>query len=96
MARYGLMRLVHPSDRELARLRMLASAAVYGPQVDLMPAPACVCVFSDANAAAGEFASTFRSGDADGMEASGRCCELAPTACCNTMWNTPSSDGRIA
>jgi hypothetical protein len=67
MARYGLMRLVHPSDRELARLQMLASAAVYGHQVDLMPAPARMYLFSDANAAAGELASTFRSGDADGM-----------------------------
>jgi hypothetical protein len=69
MARYGLLRLVHPSDRELARLQMLASAAVYGHQVDLMPAPARMYLFSDANAAAGELASTFRSGDADGMEA---------------------------
>jgi hypothetical protein len=69
MARYGLMRLVHPSDRELARLQMLASAAVYGHQVDLMPAPARMSLFSDANAAAGELASIFRSGDADGMEA---------------------------
>jgi hypothetical protein len=69
MARYGLMRLVHPSDRELARLQMLASAAVYGHQVDLMPAPARVYLFSDANAAAGELARTFRSGDADDMEA---------------------------
>jgi hypothetical protein len=40
MARYGLMRLVEPSDRELARLQMVASAAVYGHQVDSMPAPA--------------------------------------------------------
>src|ERR1700692_1988297 len=42
MARYGLMRLVDPSDRELARLQMLASAAVYDHQVDLMLAPARV------------------------------------------------------
>ena len=59
MARYGLMHLVHPSDRELARLQMLASAAVYGHQVDLMLAPARMYLFSDANAAAGELASTF-------------------------------------
>jgi len=69
MARYGLMRLVDPSDRELARLQMLASAAVYGHQVDLMPAPARVYSFPDANTAAAELASTFRDGDADGMEA---------------------------
>ena len=49
MARYGLMRLVDPSDRELARLQMVASAAVYGHQVDLMPAPTRVYSFLDAN-----------------------------------------------
>jgi len=69
MARYGLMRLVEPPDRELARLQMVASAAVYGHQVDLMPAPARVYSFPDANTAAGDLASTFTSGDADGMEA---------------------------
>jgi hypothetical protein len=69
MARYGLMRLVEPSDRELARLQMVASAAAYGHQVDLMPTPARVYSFPDANTAAGELASTFTSGDADGMEA---------------------------
>lgn len=69
MARYGLMRLVEPSERELARLQMVASAAVYGHQVDLIPAPARVYSFADANTAAGELTSTFASGDADGMEA---------------------------
>lgn len=69
MARYGLMRLVDPSDRELARLQMVASAAAYGHQVDLMPAPARVYSFPDANTAARELASTFTSGDADGIEA---------------------------
>jgi hypothetical protein len=69
MARYGLMRLVEPSDRELARLQMVASAAAYGHQVDLMPAPTRVYTFPDANTAAAELASTFTSGDADGMEA---------------------------
>jgi hypothetical protein len=69
MARYGLMRLVEPSDRELARLQMVASAAAYGHQVDLMPAPARVYSFPDENTAARELASTFTSSDADGMEA---------------------------
>jgi hypothetical protein len=69
MARYGLMRLVEPSDRELARLQMVASAAAYGHQVDLMPAPAHVYSFRDANMAAEELASTFTSRDPDGMEA---------------------------
>jgi hypothetical protein len=69
MARYGLMRLVDPSDRELARLQMVASAAVYGHQVDLMPAPTRMYSFPDVNMAAGELARAFTSGDADGMEA---------------------------
>lgn len=69
MARYGLMRLVDPSDRGLARLQMVASAAVYGYQADLMPDPARVYSFPDANTAAAELASTFTSGDADGVEA---------------------------
>jgi hypothetical protein len=69
MARYGLMRLVDPSDRELARLQMVASAAVYGYQVDLMPDPVRVYSFPDANTAAGELAGAFAGGDADGMEA---------------------------
>jgi hypothetical protein len=61
MARYGLMRLADPSDRELARLQMVASAAVYGHQVDLTPDPDRVYSFPDANAAAGELASAFTS-----------------------------------
>ena len=69
MARYGLMRLVEPSDRELARLQMVASAAVYGHQVELMPDPTRVYSFPDANTAALELAAAFTSGDADGMEA---------------------------
>ena len=69
MARYGLLRLVDPSDRELARLQMVASAAVYGHQVDSMPAPTRMYSFPDATRAAKELASTFASGDADAMEA---------------------------
>jgi len=40
MGRYGLMRLVDPADRELARLQMVATASVYGHHVNPMPAPA--------------------------------------------------------
>jgi len=69
MARYGLMRLVNPTERELARLQMVASASVYGHQVESMLAPARVYSFPDANTAAGELARTFTSGNADGMEA---------------------------
>ncbi|HTV97372.1 MAG TPA: hypothetical protein VME42_15290 [Steroidobacteraceae bacterium] len=69
MARFGLLRLVDPAQRELARLQMVASASVYGRRVDAMPAPARVDSFPDASTAARELARTFASGDADGMEA---------------------------
>ena len=69
MARYGLIRLVNPMDHELARLQMVASASVYGHQVETMPTPAREYSFPDANAAAAELARTFASGDANGMEA---------------------------
>lgn len=68
MARYGLMRLVHPSVRELARLQMVATASVYGNQVESMPPPRAGCSFPDADGAARELRSTFASGDTDGME----------------------------
>ncbi len=69
MARYGLMRLVDPSDRELARLQMVASASVYDHHVDPMPAPTRVYSFPDPARAGEELASTFTSRDADGTEA---------------------------
>ncbi len=76
MARYGLMRLVDPSDREMARMQIVASAAVYGHQVELIPEPTRVRSFPDANTAAGELASAFTSGDADGIEAMVLCIAL--------------------
>src|SRR5258708_35919767 len=36
MARYGLMRLVEPSDREFARLQMGSECARYGPHDDFI------------------------------------------------------------
>jgi hypothetical protein len=69
MARYGLLRLVSPSDRELARLQMIASAAAYGSNVTPFPPPPRVQPFPDLNAASAELARTFTQADAGGMEA---------------------------
>jgi hypothetical protein len=69
MARYGLLRLVSPSDRELARLQMIASAAAYGSNVTPFPPPPRVEPFPDLNAASAELARTLTQADAGGMEA---------------------------
>jgi hypothetical protein len=69
MARYGLLRLVDPSERELARLQIIASAAAYGARVDAMAPPARPKPFPDLTAASAEFARLFKQADADGMEA---------------------------
>lgn len=69
MARYGLLRLVSPPERELARLQMVASAAAYGSNVTPIPPPARVTPFPDLNAASAELARTFTRADAGGMEA---------------------------
>jgi hypothetical protein len=69
MARYGLLRLVKPTDRELARLQMIASGAVYGSGVQPLGPPPRVKAFPDLNAAAAELSRTFTQADAGGMEA---------------------------
>ena len=69
MARYGLIRLVGPADRELARLQMVASASVYGQNVKPMPTPVRTYSFPNSSTAASDLARTCASGDADGMEA---------------------------
>jgi hypothetical protein len=69
MARYGLLRLADPSQRELARLQMVASAAVYGARVNPLAAPTRVKPFPDLTAAAAEFSSLFKRSDPDGLEA---------------------------
>src|SRR6516165_2956521 len=69
MARYGLLRLVSPPDRELARLQMIASAAVYGSEFTPVGHPPRVKAFPDLNSAAAELARTFTQADPGGMEA---------------------------
>ena len=56
MARYGLIRLADPSDRELARLQMVVSASVYGAGVNPLGLPAAIKPFPDLTVAAAEFA----------------------------------------
>jgi hypothetical protein len=69
MARYGLLRLVDPRERELARLQMAASGCVYGARVNFLPAPATVKAFPDLTTATAEFSRTFKHGDPNGLEA---------------------------
>ena len=68
MARYGLLRLVNPADRELARLQMIASAAAYGAGVKPVGEPGQVKPFPDLTAASGAARSTFAQADAEGTE----------------------------
>ncbi len=69
MARYGLLRLADPADRELARLQMVVSASAYGAGVKPLGPPAAIKPFPDLTVASAEFARTFKQGDPDGMEA---------------------------
>jgi hypothetical protein len=69
MARYGLLRLVNPPERALARLQMIASAAVYGSGVKPLGPPPRVKAFPDLDASAAELTRTFTQADAGGMEA---------------------------
>jgi hypothetical protein len=69
MARYGLLRLVEPAEREHARLQMVASASAYGAGVKPLAAPAGEKHFDDLPTAAAEFSRMFQQADSDGMEA---------------------------
>lgn len=69
LARAGLLPLVAPEDRELARLQMVASAAAYGQGVQVLPDPAPLAPFADLGAATRRFAGVFAEGDEDGLEA---------------------------
>jgi len=69
MSRYGLIRLVSQSERELARMQMVTSAAVYGARVNPLASPASIKPFPNLSAAAKEFSRTFRQGDPNGLEA---------------------------
>lgn len=68
-ARYGLLPFVGPADRDLARIQMVASAAVYDACVEGAGPPARRAPFTDAEAAHAALASAFREGKAGELEA---------------------------
>lgn len=68
LARYGLMPLVDPRERKLARLRMVASAASFEAETTAGPAPAKISRFANPGDAIAEFTRCFHAGDAGGLE----------------------------
>jgi hypothetical protein len=69
LARYGLLPLVDPKERSLARLQMVASAATYETTTTAGPAPKKITPFANPSDAQAEFARAFQQGSADGIEA---------------------------
>lgn len=69
LARAGLLPLVRPEDRELARMQMVASAAAYEGGVKTLPQPAKITAFKDLTDAGRRLADVFGAGDEDGLEA---------------------------
>lgn len=69
MARYGLLPLVDPQKRSLARVQMVASASTFEAGTTTGAPPPKIAAFPDPSAAKAEFARTFQHGDADGLEA---------------------------
>ena len=68
LARYGLMPLVDPRERKLARLRLVASAARFEAEITAGPAPAKISRFANPGDAIAEFTRCFHAGDAGGLE----------------------------
>ncbi len=69
LARSGLLPLVAPEDRELARLQIVTSASVYQRGTKALPRPAAVAPFGDFDTARSELARVFSAGDEAGLEA---------------------------
>jgi hypothetical protein len=69
MARYGLLPLVEPHERPLARLQMVASGAAYEAGVKTVGTPQSIGPFPDLTTASREFTRVFNAGEADAMEA---------------------------
>ena len=69
LARSGLLPLVQPDDRELARMQMVASAAAYEGGVEMLPAPTRVAAFGSLDEAGRQLAKVFTAADEDGLEA---------------------------
>ena len=69
MARNGLMPLVDPRERKLARLRMVASAVRFEAETAAGASPAKLSRFANPGDAIAEFTRCFHAGDAGGLEA---------------------------
>lgn len=69
LARYGLLPLVAPEARALARLQMVSSAATFEATAAPVPLPASPAPFPDASVAGAEFRRAFEHADADALEA---------------------------
>ena len=69
MARYGLLPLVDPQQRSLARLQIVASASAFDAGGNPTAAPLKLAAFRNLSAAKKEFTKVFQSADADSLEA---------------------------
>jgi hypothetical protein len=69
LARYGLLPLVDPQERTLARLQLIASAATFESATDGGDAPPKITPFPNQADANAEFTRVFQKGDANGLEA---------------------------
>lgn len=69
MARAGLLPLVEPRQRSLARLQLVASAAQFETGTTPAAPPAKITPFPDPQSAKSEFLGAFKKGDAGGLEA---------------------------
>lgn len=68
LARQGLLPLVDPADRELARMQMVASGAAYQAGVKPLPVIKSRPEFASFRAASEAFETVFEQGDEDGLE----------------------------
>ncbi len=69
MARYGLLPLVDPQQRSLARLQIVASAAAFEAGGNPATSPAQIAPFRNLSVAKKEFTKAFQNADADTLEA---------------------------
>jgi hypothetical protein len=69
LARYGLLPLVDPPERNQARLRMVASAAFFESDAGGSSPATKIAAFPDPAAAQVEFARAFQQGNADALDA---------------------------
>jgi hypothetical protein len=69
LARYGLLPLVDPRERSLARLQLVASAAAFESGTTGGDPPAKIDAFPNPKDAKAEFTRVFEKGDANGLEA---------------------------